>query len=418
MCRTITYLGEEGVEGLRPNLTAIGLLDVPQLNDMRRPLLCDNLNRLVEDLQGQLHRIQRNQVEVQSAVDDLSRREKAEILKIQTEFDWVMKLMRMRLQQHVSSIESAFAIDKNLLLAKYEALQCVEMTFTEQAETITTLLNDDNSEPTALIRAKQISYKLLKDKASAVDVSSILSQSKRNVEFFPSYYSRLVNAVLLFGTVDYPAKAQFVKSIDCVTRVVNFDLKGIQAAVFRLCDYTASSVSVIRSGMLQSSEMLFRGLSLILGCRESTIREVGAGAVACFNHLLFKHLYIPSITLWRLVSTTWVDFVLTSLFTLLRNEKSLLHEPHPFSEPVLSVVGAVSRLSGISALILNGIGYDSAQLKRLGYSAHDLRETGLSDPMVLKRLGYGPRELFAAGFFHEELLSLGFAEFDLILGRH
>ena len=339
-------------------------------------------------------------------------------MKIQTEYDWVMKLMRMRLQQHISSIESAYAMDKNLLLSKYEELQCLEMSFTEHAEAITTLLKENSSDPTALIKMKQMSHKILKEKAPAIDISAALSRSKRNVEFIPSFYSRLVNAVLLFGTVDYPAKTKLVQSIDRVTRIVHFNMKQFQEEILRIFDLTTSSASVIQMSVVRGSDMLFRGLSLIAGCRESTFRESGVAVVFCVNHLVLRRVYIPTVTMWRLISTTWVDFVLTSLCSLLRNEKSLLHEPRPFSEQVLSMVGTISRLSGISAVILNGIGYNSAQLRRLGYSAHDLRETGLADLAMLKRLGYGPRDLLAAGFSHDELLALGFAEVDLILGRH
>ena len=48
VCRTVTYLGEEGIEGLRPNLTAIGLLDVPLLVDMCRRLPDSNMKRSLD----------------------------------------------------------------------------------------------------------------------------------------------------------------------------------------------------------------------------------------------------------------------------------------------------------------------------------------------------------------------------------
>ena len=48
VCRTVTNLSKQGIESLPPNLTVIGLLDVPLLNDMRRPQPGKNLKRPLE----------------------------------------------------------------------------------------------------------------------------------------------------------------------------------------------------------------------------------------------------------------------------------------------------------------------------------------------------------------------------------
>ena len=418
VCRTLTYLGEEGIEGLRPNLTAIGLLDVPLLNDLRRPILVESIQRLREDLASHIHQIQKNQIEIQAAIEDVTHQEKAEILKSQMEYDWVIKLLKMRLSQQISSLESAFALDKNLLLSKYEELQCTEMLFNEHLEAMSVLLNEDSCEHSSLIKTKLMAVKLLKDKSDSLDVSSTLVQSKNNVHFVPTFYSQLVRAAMLFGVVEHPAKTYIVQVIDSISRLINFDWRAIQTLLLRLTDCVSSTMSTLHRSFLRGREVAIRGLSWTLGCRASLIQESEEALLSNAHSFVLRRAYIPCITIWRLVSTTWVDFILSSLFGLLRNEKSLLHEPQPLSEPVLRMMGAVSRVSGISAVVLNGIGYDCAQLRRLGYSAKELKEAGLADLNILKRLGYGPVDLLVAGFPFESLVTAGFNEIDLILGRY
>ena len=51
VCRAVTKLGKQGIEGLRPNLTVIGLLDVPLLDEMRRPQPEKNLKRTLDSIE-------------------------------------------------------------------------------------------------------------------------------------------------------------------------------------------------------------------------------------------------------------------------------------------------------------------------------------------------------------------------------
>ena len=78
VCRSRTSLPLEGVEGLRPNLTAIGLLDVPMMVESNKPLLHDNIAHLRDEVAGKHKAVRRNLGEVEVALRRLHVREEEE----------------------------------------------------------------------------------------------------------------------------------------------------------------------------------------------------------------------------------------------------------------------------------------------------------------------------------------------------
>lgn len=423
VCRSRTSLPLEGVEGLRPNLTAIGLLDVPMMVESNKPLLHDNIAHLRDEVAGKHKAVRRNLGEVEVALRRLHVREEEEKKRLLSEYDWIRRLLLERQTQHMGELSSGFTQRRDLLLIRQTMLRKAEEGLEENLQLADATVAELDLSSQALLERKQRIRRSLREFASSIPVGASLTQSSPPLAFQPSFFGGLCDSVMMFGHVvdnnvpSSTARHSILQLLDQQPILSYLDSSLLRSILLPSAVPILTAITRVKQGVFGGVRMVIEGLAELLGFDGDNCLTTLSSHIDRSLSLVQRTASHTTGLLLRSLRSCGDTRLLGKLQRLVEDPSAFVHMDCATGTLVFSFLGIASRVMGISAAQVAALGYSPQMLRRMGFSAQQLRAAGFIDLRLLRGLGFSPRDLVDAGYGLEELSDAGCSITDLILAR-
>lgn len=425
VCRQMTYLNENGVLGLRQNLTAIGLLDVPiMLNVSTKPLLKENIRSLQDDMLAQMNNIQNNIKEIEKAVMNVNTKETSEINIIHNEFEWINKLLTERRTALIHELQLGFQVRKNILATKLQDLYRIQNELQVAIDTSTLMIqNDEHIHPQNLVDKKQSMRRLLRESTPNIHISSVMTCSKMRISFEYSFFHRLAFTTLIFGHIHDTNELTSItnhivsSSLEYVSNCMDVKLDSILSLLVPMTKQILITYTFSKQLLQRGMYHFIQGLSFLSGLNTETIYSASSYCIDTTKYLIRSYLYTPIMHFTRVTLARIEIAILIKLSDLLGDNNSILYHDNVFSDCIIASIGKICRYYNITASRVRALGVDVELLCKMGFSAKSLRDAGFDEVLLLKDLGYSAVDLVDAGYGLNDLTTAGYAYVDIILAH-